>query len=55
MKPENVVLNINPLEVILIDFNRAKPDLTETVGHIFGTPGYMPERPDWRDGSKAWQ
>ena len=54
LKPDNVVLNIHPLEVILIDFNRSKLDITETVGHVYGTPGYMPERPDWRDGSKAW-
>lgn len=44
LKPDNIVLNINPLEVRVIDFNRVVTSETNTLGHWRGTPGYSPIR-----------
>ena len=54
MKPENIVLTQKPYRARIIDFNRALPRDTKSVGSIKGTPGYYPIRPDWRDGSIKW-
>lgn len=48
------MLNIEPLEVKLIDFNRVYLDSTLTKGSIRGTPGYIPERSNWEDGNVNW-
>jgi eukaryotic-like serine/threonine-protein kinase len=54
LKPDNVVLNRDPLEVAVIDFNRAISRTTATIGHVRGTPGYFPLREGWRNGSTKW-
>lgn len=54
LKPDNVVLNRAPLEVAVIDFNRAISMSTMTTGHVRGTPGYFPLRENWRNGSIKW-
>lgn len=54
LKPDNVVLNRDPLEIAVIDFNRAIPTTTMTIGHVRGTPGYFPLRENWRNGSIKW-
>jgi serine/threonine protein kinase len=42
LKPENIVLNIDPLEVKVIDFDRVMLDSQCTYETIVGTPGYYP-------------
>ena len=32
LKPDNIVLNLKPLKVVIIDFDRAKLDSTDTEG-----------------------
>ena len=54
MKPDNIVLTLNPLNVKIIDFNRSNLDCTSSLGYVKGTPGYFPIREDLRDGSKKW-
>jgi serine/threonine protein kinase len=53
-KPDNIVLNLKPLSVKLIDFNRATLITQETRGTVRGTPGYFPMRDELRDGSIYW-
>lgn len=48
------MINIKPLEVRLIDFNRSVLRIVETRGHIRGTEGYFPETGSLRDGSTKW-
>jgi len=54
LKPENIVLNTAPLEVRVIDFDRARLQSESSLGTALGTPGYFPFRDNWRDGSKLW-
>jgi serine/threonine protein kinase len=54
LKPDNIILNLNPLEVRVIDFDHAFLDSTNTLGTAMGTPGYTPFADKWRDGSKRW-
>lgn len=54
LKPDNIVLSLNPLEVRVIDFDAALLDSQTTKGKVRGTPGYYPQRPHWRDGSTKW-
>lgn len=54
LKPDNIILNLNPLEVRVIDFDHAFLDSTTTVGTARGTPGYIPFAYNWRDGSRRW-
>jgi eukaryotic-like serine/threonine-protein kinase len=54
LKPDNVVLSRRPLQVFVIDFNRATPTTIMTKGNVRGTPGYFPFREDWRNGSDKW-
>ena len=54
LKPDNVVLSLDPLDVRLIDFNRFYPLTQSTLGHVRGTPGYFPTKDMWRDGSTKW-
>jgi serine/threonine protein kinase len=42
IKPDNVVLNINPFEVRVIDFNATVLDTEVCKGIVRGTPGYFP-------------
>ena len=44
LKPDNVLINLNPLKVVVIDFNRAMITSTKTMGTVRGTPGYFPMR-----------
>ena len=54
LKPDNIVLSLDPLEVRVIDFDAALLDSQATKGKVRGTPGYYPQRPHWRDGSIKW-
>ena len=55
LKPENIVLNPgNPLQVALIDFDRALPTACKTKSGIRGTPGYQPENYNFDDGDPQW-
>ena len=54
LKPDNIVLNLDPLEVRIIDFDAVFLDSTTTVGTARGTPGYFPFANKWRDRSKKW-
>jgi len=54
IKPDNIVINLKPLEVRLIDFNRSILRTVDTRGHIRGTEGYFPETGSLRDGSTKW-
>ena len=54
LKPENVVLNLLPLTVRVIDFDRATLETTQSKGTFKGTPGYVPNWKNIRDGEKAW-
>jgi hypothetical protein len=51
MKPDNVVMNLKPLKLAIIDFDRTIPMATTSVGTVLGTPAYYPEDVNWRDGS----
>ena len=42
LKPDNVVLNLEPLEVKIIDFDAVQLDSELSIGTAFGTPGYFP-------------
>ena len=42
LKPDNVVLNLRPLMVKIIDFDRSQLLDVLTKGHVHGTPGYFP-------------
>ncbi len=44
------MMNFQPLRVYIIDFNRAQRVQASALGNVYGTPGYFPEREDWRDG-----
>ena len=54
LKPDNIVLNMKPLKVVIIDFDRVKLDSAIDEGTICGTPGYFPERRKLNEGSKFW-
>jgi serine/threonine protein kinase len=54
LKPDNIMINLDPLEVRIIDFNRVNLTTTITDGHVRGTPGYFPERDNWKDGDAKW-
>ena len=42
LKPDNIVLNLKPLEVRIIDFNTSVPMEADTIDSCRGTPGYHP-------------
>ena len=48
------MINLKPLEVRVIDFDRACLDTTMTFAIVRGTPGYFPEEETWRNGTKRW-
>ena len=48
------MLNFSPVTVTIIDFNRALRVEVSRLGSVMGTPGYYPEREDWRDGDLQW-
>jgi serine/threonine protein kinase len=54
LKPDNIVLSSKPYKAKIIDFNRAVSREATTVGSVKGTPGYFPQRDDWRDGGIKW-
>jgi serine/threonine protein kinase len=43
LKPDNIVINLEPLEVRLIDFNHTYLTAQKTVSTCRGTPGYCPD------------
>ena len=54
MKPDNIMVNVDPLEVRIIDFNRVNLATTTTEAHVRGTPGYFPNRDNWKNGDQRW-
>ena len=48
------MLDFSPLRVVIIDFNRSQRVEASGLGNVYGTPGYFPEREDWRDGDIKW-
>jgi serine/threonine protein kinase len=54
LKPETIVLNLDPFEVRITDFTAAYPSSQKTRGLPRGSPGYFPEGAKWNDGSSAW-
>jgi serine/threonine protein kinase len=54
IKPDNIMINLKPLEVRLIDFNRSVLRTVDTSGHVRGTEDYFPESANLRDGSTKW-
>ena len=54
MKPDNIVVNIDPLHVAIIDFNRALARGDETEYGTLGTPGYHPDAKCWSDTDVSW-
>ena len=53
LKPENIMINLRPLKVTLIDFDISYLRLAMTSGGNKETPGYYPLRPNLKDGSTA--
>lgn len=54
LKPDNIVLNLRPLEVRIIDFDRVQLRSQSTKGTVMGTPGYFPIQNYLKDGSTKW-
>jgi hypothetical protein len=54
LKPDNIVLNLKPLQVALIDFDRALPTKNTSHSGPRGTPGYQPDNAKWMDGDEMW-
>ena len=55
LKPENIVLNNGrPINVALIDFDRALPITNKTHSGIRGTPGYQPDKDLFAAGAVEW-
>jgi serine/threonine protein kinase len=54
LKPDNVVLSLNPLKIVLIDFEFSLPITAMSRYLTEVTPAYYPESVKWRDGSKQW-
>lgn len=54
LNPKNIVFDIDPLQVKIIDFTAAYPREQKTIGLYRSTPGYFPASARWPDGSVAW-
>jgi serine/threonine protein kinase len=54
IKPDNIVFNIYPYEVKIIDFNTSFRTSQMSKGTFRGTYGFTPNRELWRDGSTSW-
>ena len=54
LKPDNIVLNLKPLEAVIIDFDRTVLDSDDGRETVLGTQGYFPERDNLRDGRVKW-
>ena len=55
LKPDNIVLDIgNPIQVALIDFDRALPISCQTKTGTRGNPGYYPENFYFFDRDEQW-
>lgn len=54
LKPDNVMLNLRPLHVVLIDFERATLRSQKTGPTVKGTIGYFPIYRELYDGSTRW-
>ena len=44
LKPDNIMVNLDPLEVKIIDFNRVNLTSSETERHVRGATGYFADR-----------
>lgn len=54
LKPDNIVLDLDPLDVRVIDFDLSVLDSVKTTGSKRGTPGYYPSWRNMRDGNPDW-
>ena len=48
------MISLDPLEVRVIDYNRVNLCTTTTDGYVRGTPGYFPDRDNWKNGDPKW-
>jgi serine/threonine protein kinase len=51
LKPDNIVLSLDPLDVRVIDFETVKLHSSKVGSNLNGTPGYYPNKPKWNEGS----
>ena len=49
-----VDINLDPLRVRIIDFNRSVLQESPVLETVRGTPGYMPDNSKWLSGSTRW-
>lgn len=54
LKPDNIVLNLNPLDVRIIDFDRVCLKTDQRKQLALGTPGYFPTSQSWQNGHINW-
>jgi serine/threonine protein kinase len=54
LRPEIIVLNLDPLQVKITDFTASYPSSQKSKGTIRGALGYFPDQSKWLDGSYAW-
>ena len=54
LRPETIVLNLDPLEVRIIDFTESFPVTQRTINSPRGSLPYRPQLYRWRDDSKGW-
>ena len=54
LKPDNIMINLRPLQATIIDFDISNLRIANTSGGNKGTPGYFPIRPNLKDGSVLW-
>ena len=54
IKPDNILIDLQPLTVRIADFNLSLTNQQSTTQLNYGTPGYYPVGEHLRDGSQAW-
>jgi serine/threonine protein kinase len=54
LKPDNIVLNVEPLKVAVIDFDISCLDTAVSKDSKIGTKGYYPNWFEVRDGNYNW-
>ena len=54
LKPDKIIISINPLDVKLIDFNRSYLRTVSTMGTLRVTEGYFPDVSYLKDGITKW-
>ena len=54
LKPDNIMIRLNPMDVRIIDFERMRAFEDESKAMALGTPGYFPTSKDWKQGDRSW-